>query len=297
MSNIVLFAVWNRPEMLQVVMEDFMTAYEYHPIEGLKVLFIVEGGAPPKVIEHVENFPLEKEIIIRPERIGLTQNILKGMKVAMEMTEDYVIFQADDIIVHKTFFQYIDVLLNMGLDKTSVYLGVTYVLNGDVDVVHQNHFYDAAGATITKRFYDKYIKPCATEKFYKNARTRHLYVTALDKKYQSYYPVKYKKKYGPGEHNEQAGLINRLTDIAFIHDGFTTIQPEVTRVRNIGFYGKNRPGSFLPGNSYDERLANLREIIVSSRSINAMTRYKTDDYRDFPPELDAWDGKIIVKGD
>ena len=297
MSNIVLFAVWNRPEMLELVMESFMEAYEYHPIENLKVLFIVEGGAPPKILEHVNNFPMEKEIIVRPKRIGLSQNILKGMKVAMDMTEDYVMFQADDIIVHKTFFQYNDVLLNMNLDKVSVYSGVTYKYGGDIHVVKRTHFYDAAGAVINKEFFENYIRPCATDLFYKDALSRHKFVLALDKKYQGYYPEKYKKVYGPGEHNEQAGLINRLVDIAFIHEGMNTVEPESTRVRNIGFYGKNRPGSYLPGNSYEERIENLREIITSSRKIQSMTRYKTDDYRDFDPGLDTWDGKIIVKED
>ena len=70
MSNTVLFAVWNRPEMLKIVMENFLEAYEYHPLEDIKILFAIEGGAPDKVLELVNEFPMEKKIIIRPDWFG-----------------------------------------------------------------------------------------------------------------------------------------------------------------------------------------------------------------------------------
>jgi hypothetical protein len=80
-----------------------------------------------------------------------------------------------------------------------------------------------------------------------------------------------------------------------IKEGMHTIVPELARVRNIGFYGKNRGGTDLPPGTYEQRLELLRECVKDSRKIFSMTKYFRDDYVDFDSSLDTWDGNIEVK--
>ena len=48
--NVILFAVWNRPEMLTVVMESLINAYEYYSFPDVKFVFAVEAPNDPKVL-------------------------------------------------------------------------------------------------------------------------------------------------------------------------------------------------------------------------------------------------------
>lgn len=296
MSNIVLFAVWNRPEMLQVVMESLLEAHEYYPLPNIEFVFAVEYPNDNKVLELVKNFPLPtKEIIVRKERYALSKNILEGMKTAMDYSDDYVLFQADDIVVHKTFFKFYDTLINMiNLDEISTCTAAIYKEGGAINLVHKGHFYDAAGALITKHFYENYVKHCSIPQFYND---KAKFVTALDAKYQKYWkPNKsgdYKYKHGMAEHYQQAGLINRLVDVARIEEGYSTLKVDVSRVRNIGFYGRNRPGADLQGNNYTERLKFLRSIVNDRDSIYKLTGTKQyKDYVNFDKNLDSWEGVI-----
>ena len=294
MSNIMLFAVWNRPEMLQLVTESLVEAYEYHPFPDLKFVFAVEAPNDPKVLELVENFPFEVEVVlVRKQHAGLSRNILEAMKVAMEHTDEFVFFQADDILVHKTFFEFYDKLLNTDLGPVSTYSIAAYNERGDINKVIRCNAYDAAGACIKKDFWHKYILPCSTEKFYSS---RSAFVNSLDIKYKDYYLKPYKFKAGQGKYNQQAGLINRLVDVALIHDNMHTIIPEIARARNIGFYGRNRPGAGIPGSTFEERLSFLREIVHDRDKIYALTKTKQySDYVNFDSKLENWDGKIIVE--
>ena len=179
--------------------------------------------------------------------------------------------------------------------KVSNYSSCSYKHEGDPNVVHKSNFYDAAGACLTKEWFTKYIKPLANEKFYKN---RVRIICALDEKFKKHGAPKYKYSNRPkAEHNEQAGLLNRLADVAFIKEDMHTIVPELARVRNIGFYGKNRGGTDLPAGAYEERLEILRECVKDSRKIFSMTKYFKDDYVDFGPPIDNWDGTITVGED
>ena len=300
MRNIMLFAVWNRPEMLKIVMENLLEAYEYHALPGLEFVFAVEYPNDSKVIELVNDFPLlTKEIIIRKERYALSKNILEGMKVAMDYSDDYVLFQADDIVVHKTFFKFYDTLINMvNLDEISTCTTAIYKEGGNVNLVHKGHFYDAAGAFITKHFHQNYIKPCSSPAFYNN---KPKFAHALDAKYRDYWkPNKsgdYKYEYGIAEHHQQAGIINRLVDIARIKEGLHSLKVDVSRVRNIGFCGRNRPGGQLRGNNFEERLEFLRSIVNDRDAIYKLTGTKQyADYVNFDNSLDEWDGNLIISG-
>jgi hypothetical protein len=288
-----LFAVWNRPEMFKIVTESLEEAYDYHPFPDLKFVFAVEAPTDPKVLELIKEFPFEVDtVLVRKQHAGLSRNILEGMKVAMEKSDDFVFFQADDIVVHKTFFKFYDVLLNSYKGKISTYSLAVYREGGDINKVNLGNAYDAAGACLMKEFWAKHVESHSNETFYNN---RASYVNALDNAYKDYYKNPYKFKAGQGKYNQQAGLINRLVDVALLQDGYHTGIADVSRVRNIGFYGRNRPGSGIPGNSFEERLEFLREIVHDRDKIYALTATKQySDYVNFDTRLDMWGGTVEV---
>lgn len=294
--EIILRPVYNRPEMLKLSLDYELAAREYYDFSfDLMTLFIVEYGADPKVIELVEEYPLKKKVIRRDERFGLSKNILEGMKSAFKYADNFIIYIEDDILVHETYFKYMDLLLNMEeIGKFSVLSPYNSNDNGDVHKVYRGHHYAALAPLITKHFYTNYLGHCISPTYYRNGASRNKFVVLLGKNYNDNELYKYRK--APKEHNEQAGLINRLVDIALIEEDMAVIMPEVNRHQHIGYFGKNRPGGIIPGNTFEERLNNLKIIIRDPNkmyNLSAAKRY--NDYKIFSPKLREWDGTLHVR--
>lgn len=297
----------NRPEMLYLSIEYEMEARKYHKFSSdMLGVFVLDYGYDDKMLEIIDNYyPDPKIVIKREKKCGLTINILEGMKESFKHADDYILYIEDDMIVHKTYFKFLDVLTDMVDPKDySIIIGYSKGIHNkndnfdspsvDINAVYKDHAYAAFAPLIRKEFFNSYILPCISPVFYKNFNTRDKFVTALGNKYKDDKRFKYRGG-GAHMHNEQAGLINRLVDVAFIEEDLHTLRPEATRVVHIGFYGKNRPGG-LPGKDFDERLALLREG-VNNHKLYDMTRAKQyNDYEYFSPKLDEWDGTLYVKG-
>ena len=289
-QNVIMRVVYNRPEMLQISIEHEIQARKYYMLSGEFItLFIVEYGASPETLKLIEQYPFRNHCIFRPQKFGLTMNILEGMKEAFSLAEDYVIYIEDDILLHKTYFEYIDVILNMeNLGKFSVVSPWSPDDGGSVNEVRKIQHYAALAPLINKDFYIRYIYQCSNETYYRNPAQ---FVIALNEKYREYWGKGY--KYRDATHWEQAGCINRLIDAAMIDDGMCVIIAGVNRQRHIGYFGKNHPGGIIPGNSFEERLVNLREIIKDADKMYEMSA--TKQYRDcwlFSPKLNEWDGTL-----
>ena len=284
--------------MLQVTIEHEIAAREYHKFsDDLITLFVLDKGYTQDVMDVIKKYPYEYRVTVRNSHHGLTKNILLGMKEAFEMTSDYVIYVEDDICIHKTYFKYMDLLMNMDCGKVSVYSAYTPENGENVNEVYKTHRYAAWGSIIMKEFFGDYVLPCITPVYYKDYGSRSRFVVSLNGNYQEYWGND-DYKYGPkGDmHNEQAGLINRLVDIAMIEEDKHVIMPDINRQIHIGFYGKNRPGK-LPGKSFDERLVNLR-FIVDQNKLYEMTKSKQyDDFHPFSPKLNNWDGTLYLSED
>lgn len=288
--------VYDRPEMLQLSIEYEIAAREYYMIPGeFHTLFVVEHGAPQKIFDLINKYPFEHSVIVRDYKFGLTKNILAGMKNAFEMCDDYVIYIEDDILIHKTYFKYMDILLNReDLGKYTVLSAYSKNDDGDVHEVYKGNHYCAWAALVTKKFFMDYIIHCSNPSYYESNFSRDRFVRALGERFKDNKLYKYKNDLGM--HNEQAGLINKLVDINIIQGGGYVVTPRINRQRHIGFAGKNRHSKLLVGNSFDERLEHLREIIKTPESMYDMTLSKQyDDYKIFSPKLDEWDGTIYVK--
>lgn len=294
MANVILRPVYNRPEMLRLSLEYEIMAREHYMLPGRFItVFLVEYGTPQSVIDMTNNYPYESFGVFRQQKFGLTINILEGMKDAFGLADDYVIYIEDDILLHKTYFEYMDILLSTkNLGKFSVLSPFNQNDSGNVKEVYRGHHYAALAPLITKEFHSDYILPCSSDAYYKNPPS---FVMSLNKKYEKYFGKGYKYN-GTTTHYEQAGMLNRLVDAAMLDQGKYVIMPRVNRQQHIGYFGKNRPGGIIPGKTFDERLENLREIILDADKMYQMSATKQyNDYRIFSPKLDEWDGKLYVK--
>lgn len=288
-KNIILRPVYNRPEMLYLSLEYEKKAREYHNFSSnLHTIFIVEHGSPKETLALLDDYPFSKGFIFRKRKFGLSTNILEGMKEAYAKTTDFIIYIEDDVVVHKTYFAYMDLLLAMDLGKWSVLSPFNFNDNGDVNKVRRHNHYAALAPLINKEFFMKYVAPFANKAYYNN---RHAVIAALTKKYVGKPGFKYKN----AMHNEQAGLHNRLVDIAGIEEGMHMVMPFVNRQQHIGYFGKNRPGGTIPGNSFDERLSNLRNIIEDANKMYNLSATKQyNDYKVFSPKLNNWNGELEI---
>jgi hypothetical protein len=177
------------------------------------------------------------------------------------------------------------------VDKFSVLSAYNFDDNGAVDEIYNGSHYAALAPLINKKFYMDYVLPYSTLKYYVN---RSQVVTKLNEKYKEYWGKGY--KYKNAMHNEQAGLINRLVDACKIDGNGPVIMPRVNRQQHIGYFGKNRPGGAIPGATYEERLANLRRIILDAKKMYDLSATKQyNDYKVFSPKLDEWDGTLKFK--
>lgn len=298
--NIILRPVYNRPEMLYLSIEYEVKAREsFGKTSNLKTMFLVEHDSPPQTLELVDKYPYDKEIIFRKEKFGLTRNILEGMKEAFSITDNYVIYIEDDILVHKTYFQYLKSVMSYisGKYKYSVISPYNFNDNGDVHIFRRAHHYAALAPLINKKFFNKYIAPCIGPEYYYDFWTRDAFIQGLNEKYRDYWESRMYKYGDSRAHNEQAGLINRLVDVAMIENDMFVFMPRVNRQIHIGFYGKNRVGSGIPGKNFKQRLNNLRDIVENNKFAKVTQDKRYMDYLPFSEKLENWNGSLILEGD
>jgi len=288
---------YNRPEMLQLSIEYEIAAREYHMLPGkFHTLFVVEYGAPQKIFDLINEYPFDHSVVTRDQKFGLTKNILEGMKDAFELADDYIIYIENDILIDKTYFKYMDILLNMKdiEGKYTVLSAYNKQDDGDVNEIYKGSHYCAWGALITKKFFNDYIIHCVNSSYYESYASRDRFVRALGERFKDNKLYKYRNN--PGMHNEQAGLIHRLCQIAIIQDGTYIITPMISRQQHIGFYGKNRPGGIISGSSFEARMENLREIVKSAEKMYKLSKTpQYNDYAVFSPKLNEWDGTLHIK--
>lgn len=294
--NIIMRVAWNRPEMLQISIEHEIEARKYYmPEEDFKTLFVVDYGAPKRIFKVIEEYPFEKEMIVRGRRYGLTPNILEGMKNAFNMTDDYIMYIEDDICVHHSYFKYMSVLLDLLKEedtKFSVLLGYNFDNEGSVNEVYKRNHYCAWASLIDKEFYSNYIHPCSNDGYYGNQPG---FATTLNNKYKEHWKSNggiY--RYKDTTHYAQAGIINRLIDVSIIEKDIWSYLPRVNRQFHIGFYGLHRPGAYIPGKTYKERLKNMRYIIGDNLFYELTATKQYDDYLLLDPRLDDWDGTLVI---
>jgi len=300
MANIILRPVYNRPEMLYLSFEYERAAREYYSLAGQFVtLFLVEAGTPQEVLNVIQQYPYESVYEFRPQRYGLTVNILEGMKQAFKMADDYVVYIEDDVLLHYSYFKYMDTLINMPeiQGKYSILSPFSKVEGDNINHVFKRHHYSALAPLIPKEFHSKYILPHSTMDYYKNEPG---FIQAMDKHFneKGYREKGYKYSVDNLQHWQQAGLHNRCVDIAMIEEDKWIVNPDINRQQHIGYVGVNRPGGVIQGNGFEERVVSLRETIKTSEALYEATGSKQyNDYTAFRLELERWDGTLELVED
>lgn len=293
-QQVILRPVYNRLEMFYLSVEYEIRAREHYQLpDNFITIFLVEHGAPPEIFEMLRNYPFRSHCILRPHKFGLTVNILEGMKEAASMTDNYFIYIEDDVLLHRTYFQYLDIIMNMkDIGKYSIISPYNQNDDGNVNEIYKGHHYAALAPMINKEFYVKYIYPCSNDEYYKNPAG---FAIKMNEKYKDHWESK-RYKYTCATHHEQAGIINRLADAAMIDDDMFVIMPKINRMQHIGYFGKNRPGGKIPGDSFEERLNNLREIILDADKMYKMSGTpQYNDYLTFSEKLENWKGTLRLK--
>lgn len=288
MKNIIMRPVWNRPEMLKLSLDYEILAREYCELSSeLHTIFLLEYGTTKEVLDVVSAYPYSHEVIKRPFQYGLTPNILEGYKVAFNGADSFVITIEDDILLHKTYFQYIDAVLSMSnLPKFSV-INATGPNNGNVSEMRQTCHYGPWAPLVDKDFFVTKILPHANDGYYNNRSAKMLELNTNYMQHDLYI-------FNDSRWNEQAGLIHRLARISAIDDHVFILSPRQNRERNIGYFGKNRPGGVIPGKTLQDRFQNLTEIIKDPKSMvkHAGSNAHEKDYDLFNEDLDVWDGTL-----
>lgn len=109
--NVVLLVVYNRPELFFFALEGILRARN---ASRYRYLVAAEYALSPEYIPLIKR--LEKELGVevvcrfanRP--LGITRNILEGLKDASERTDEYTIILEDDLVVSGDYFDAIDAM-------------------------------------------------------------------------------------------------------------------------------------------------------------------------------------------
>ncbi len=291
-QQVILRPVFNRPEMLKLSIDYEIQARASNKLNtDFVTIFILEHGYTDEVEKIVESYPFKHVVIKRPFRYGLSANILEGFKVAFEFAEDWLIYIEDDVLIHKTYFEYVEQVLEVYRTGWSVISAYNFNDDGAVDQIRKDRHYAALAPVISKHFYMTYIKPCSNKDYYSNPAEFVCKLNNLYKDYQKDRTYRYKDS----THYMQAGLINRLCDVARIEEGLFVVMPFVNRQIHIGFWGHNRvKNKDLQGETFEERLNYLKEVITDPKLMYDMSGSKEyNDYKSFSSKLKKWKGKLV----
>jgi len=301
--NVIFRPVFNRPEMLQLSIDYEAEARKTGDIQDNEYTtwFLVEHGAPEKVHEIVENYPFPSVRLYRnrwwrsgeKKRYGISRNLLEGMKKGFPTADNHGIVIEDDILIHKSYFNYITAVLNaIGDINYSVISATGYrndSSNCSIVSTKPRHFSPLA-PLISKPFWNNYIRPYSKSSYYQNRKKT---VARLNTAYKSNWDKEYKFN-DSTTYNNHDGLINRLVDVAYIEEKRLMLTPEVSRQMHIGIYGLNNKSKPIPGNSYHERLDALRKIVLDNR-LKEFNNSNVIPEKGFRKELDSWNGMIDLR--
>jgi hypothetical protein len=291
--NIILRPLFNRPEMLQLSIKYETIAREYFPDDDYTTLFAIEGGADPKCLEIVDAYPFKKIVMQRKVRYGVCANIMEALKQAFSQDIEYVINMEDDLILHKTYFEFVNKAHKLTNGNYSVITSWGYNNTGSPSILRTTDYSNGPGVMINKNFFNNYMLEHATVDYYKNWTATIHKINLMNSNNPN---AKYNKERGAFTHLDWDGLMNRLVDYTSYKNGVRGYSSVCNRLLHIGFFGFNRHGGKFPENlsTFEDRIKFLEENMFNAELLSALDGTYTD-YTEFIPEIDAWDGTLVLE--
>lgn len=288
--NVLLRTIFDKPEMLYLSLKYERLARVYFDDDYLTI-FAVDYGANPKCLEIIKEYPFKHAIIKRPYRHYVCANVMEGLKTACQYASDFVINMEDDIILHKTYFEFIRKAHN--LLKFVDYSAITmwgYSPFGDPSILRKTDYFCGPGVLINKTFFDGCVAPYAISDYYRN---REFTIHNINKLNENNPKAKYSIN-NLAQHDWD-GLVNRLIDYFAFNNDLHSYSSLCFRLLHIGFYGFNRHGRY-PNHiqSFEDKVKFLESHIFDPGTLSALDgTYK--DYQTFDPRLDTWDGSLSLE--
>lgn len=273
MSELIYIPCYSRPEFLFLCLEHIQKASE-----DLPILFHIDFDFNPDIIEVINSFNLDKEILYNRKhkyKNKLPVNILEGYKKAVAQNYDTIYYIEEDIFISKDFFKWHRAVH----EQKELFCSIAIenhnrkIPKGEADQYYTSHRdYTAWGVGWKSEVLKDLVLPHANPLYYQ-------------------YPARYLQKRFRNSrmspmHIEQAGLIRRIQEgqklpIAFPYQG---------RAFHAGFYGKNRKGN-LKG-SWQEKVYQLRTIVYHPDEIKRVALRK-EYFQDSKPVALSHDWKRL----
>jgi len=291
--NILLRTVFDKPEMLYLSLKYEQKAREYFDDDYLTI-FVIDVGHNPKCLDVIKDYPYKFMAIKRGIRHFVCANIMEGLKFSSEKAENYIINMEDDIILHKTFFEFVKKANDLVKDGGySVIAPWGYSAMGDPDILKKTDYSCGPGIIINKDFFINYMSAYATPSYYQN------WIPTIDKvnsmnadNPNATYSI---KKGNQHAHLDWDGLMRRLIDYNSFNHGISSYVSLCYRLLHIGFYGFNRRGHYPSGiDTFDKRIDFLESHIFDPETLTKLDGTYTD-YFNFDPRLDGWDGSLKLE--
>ena len=290
--NVIVRPVFNRPEMLYLALKYEQKARDYFD-DDYYTIFAVDHGTSEECFEIIKTYKYKHEVVARPTRYKVCANIMEALKQACRLDIDYVINMEDDLVLHKSYFEFVNKAHNLVKDKKySVITTWGYKDHGDPTILKRTDFSCGPGTVINKDFFITHMLPFANAGYYNNWVSTIQKVNALNKDNPN---AKYNEK-NAFTHLDWDGLMNRMVDYASYSSGIRGYSSLCYRLLHIGFYGFNRHGGKFPPElkTFEERVDFLEAGIYNPDVLTQLDGvYK--DYSTFDSAVDTWNGTLIVE--
>jgi len=292
--NIIIRPVFNRPEMLYLSLKYEQKARE-HFDDDYYTIFAVDHGTCDKCFDIIKDYKYKHEVVARPTRYKVCANIMEALKQAFRMDVDYAINMEDDLVLHKSYFEFVNKAHNLVKDKKySVITTWGYKDFGDPTILKQTDFSCGPGTVISKNFFASYMSSFANAGYYNNWLSTINGINALNKDNPN---AKYSNKLGNQfTHLDWDGLMNRMVDYASFKNKIHGYSSMCYRLLHVGFYGFNRHGGVFPPElkTFEERVDFLETGIYNPEILAKLDGvYK--DYSTFDSTLDTWNGTLTIE--
>lgn len=227
--SVVVIPCFSRADFLEVCLDHIVKSDEF---DKHKYLFCLDYGYNPEVIKIINKYPLMAAIMKVPDNHlkdgKQSYNVINGLVMAAELSDDKVYYIEDDCLIAKDFFTFTGGVV----EKEDVYCCIASmsdrptikpINNENCYYIKENdNDYRGIGVCFSTAKLIEYLKPHHDMRYYRNIKGYCL----------RYFPDSILK----GQWTEQDGLQRRIIEKGNLKVAFSS----VPRCFHAGFYGYHR---------------------------------------------------------